>query len=64
MHSQVFEEVGIALEKLHMTPAQFRALPVEQRAEIIAYNRVAETYAAYESLLQEEEAERQSKRKR
>lgn len=63
MHSTVFEEVGIALEKLHISPAQFRALPVEQRAEMIAWNRVADTMAAYEALLHEEEAARNARKK-
>jgi len=63
MHSVLFEEVGIAIEKLHKTPAEFRALPVEQRAEIIAFHRVADTYAAYEALLQEEEAARNARKK-
>lgn len=46
-----------------MTPAEFRAMPLETRAEIIAYNRVVETRIAYQALLDEEEMKRNARKK-
>lgn len=62
MHSTVFEEVDIAVG-MSMTPAQFRELPVEQRAEMIAHRRVVETRVAYQNLLDEEEMKRNARKK-
>ena len=50
-HSRVYEEVGIAVEKLGIDPFDFWTLPKESQATIIAYYRAEATIRNYEEYL-------------
>lgn len=46
--SRIFEEVGVAVEHLGISPTQFWQLPVSDQSLMIAYYRVKNVIEAYE----------------